>query len=283
MNQKKFYSLKEVKIRCTEGRFFSYSDWFDKIFIPLSMYFVWLFVNLRISANIISWISAFFAIVAAILISCQNPIYIIIGSFFYLIYYLFDYIDGAVARFNRTSGVSGQYIDWIMHVISSSAIMSGIAIGAISSTGNWLIPFCILSVVSSILTYARYSMAWFAIIMDNQQRRSKGLDMDKITLETSIYKREYFLYDFIRKCVCKFYHEETLIFSLPILAFLHYFISYTYIDFRVLLVVGGGLFYFPVMVIEIQKLASSKKIPEASYKLFKSNEKPVLPDDHFFK
>ena len=176
-----------------------------------------------------------------------------------------------------------------MHVISSSAIMSGIAIGAISSTGNWLIPFCILSVVSSILTYARYSMAWFAIIMDNQQRRSKGLDMDKITLETSIYKRDYFLYDLIRKCVCKFYHEETLIFSLPILALLHYFISYTYIDFRVLLIVGGGLFYFPLESLLWHVPSYQSDDISDLYWLMKRRNKPLLeqavtegkPEVHF--
>ncbi len=282
MNKKKFYSLSEVKIKCTEERFFSYSDWFDVVFVPLSIYLVWLCVNLKISANLVSWISAFFAIWGAILISSQNPIYIIIGSFFYLTYYLFDYVDGSVSRFNETAGISGQYMDWIMHIISSSAIMSGIAIGALNSSGNWLIPFCILSIVASILTYSRHSMAWFSIIMENQQRRSMSLD-NEITFNTYSSVKDSFIYDFIRKCVCKFYHEETLLFSLPILASLHYFITYTYIDFRVLLIIGGGLLYFPIIVIEIHKLASGKKIPEAYYKLFKSSKKPVLPDDHFFK
>lgn len=282
MSQNVFYSIKQVKEKCMEGRFFSYTDWFDKIFVPPSIYLVWVSVNLRISANVISWVSAFFAIFAAILFSSQNSIFIFLGSLFYLLYYLLDYVDGSVARFNQTQGVSGQYMDWIMHVISSTAIMSGLAIGAINASGFWLVPFSIIAIIASVLTYARHSMAWFAIIMENQQKRSKGIIKD-ISFKMTKKRKESIVYDFIRKCVCKFYHEETLLFLLPLLALLHLYITHAYLDFRVLLIIGAGAFYFPVMLIEIHRLASNNKIPEAYNKLFISSEKPILPDDHFLK
>ena len=60
MRQFFFYSFKQVKEKCVAGRFFSYTDWFDKIFVPPSIYLVWISVNLKISANVISWISAIF-------------------------------------------------------------------------------------------------------------------------------------------------------------------------------------------------------------------------------
>ena len=282
MSYRKFYSFSEVKKKCIEGRFFSYSDWFDGIFVPPSIYLIWMSVNLRISANAISWISATFAILGAILISTQNTTYIFIGSLFYLFYYLFDYVDGGVARFNQTQGVSGQYMDWIMHVISSTAIISGLAIGAINGSGNWLVPFSILAIIASVLTYARHSMAWFSIIMENQQKRSKGIAND-ISFKMINKRKNIIVYDFIRKCVCKFYHEETLIFLLPLLSLLHLYVTHAYLDFRVLLIIGAGAFYFPIMLIEVHRLATNNKIPEAYNKLFISSAKPILPDDHFLK
>jgi len=283
MNYKGFHNIKDVKRRSIEGRFSSYSHWIDRIFVPPSIYLVWVSVNLKISANAISWISAFFAIVAAILIANKNPIYICLGTLLYLIYYLLDYVDGAVARFNQTQSVAGQYMDWIMHVISSAAIMSGLAMGAINSSGTWLIPFAVLAIVASVLSYARHSMAWFSIIMENQQQRLNNADPGGIFFQVKNNKKDSLIYDFIRKCTCKFYHEETLLFSLPVLALLHLTITHVYLDFRVLLVMCAGLFYFPIMLIEVNKLATNNKIQEAYTKLFFSSEKPILPDDHFFK
>ena len=277
------YTISEVKKRCKEGRFFPYSDWFDRIFVPPSIILVWICINLKISANFVSWISALFAIAAAILISNQNPINILIGTSLYLFYYLLDYVDGAVARFNKTSGVSGQYMDWIMHVISSVAIMCGIAIGALNSSGSWLIPFCILGVAASVLTYARHSMAWFSLIMEVQQRMSKNLNLNKIELNESISSKSNIFYELIRKIISKIYHEETLLFLLPILAILNLYVSNTYIDFRVVLIIGAGTLYFTIMMVEINNLASRNKIQEAYNKLFIEKDKPNLPDDHFFK
>ena len=77
--------------------------------------------------------------------------------------FLLDYVDGAVARYNGKGGVSGQYVDWIMHVISHVAIVAGICIGAMSSAGEWIYPFVILAVIASCLSYSKFSMAWFAI------------------------------------------------------------------------------------------------------------------------
>jgi len=277
-----FYSIKQVKERCMDGRFLSYTHWIDKIFVPPSIYLVWISVNLKISANTISWISAILAILGAILISSQNTLYIFIGTLFYLLYYLFDYVDGGVARFNQTQGVSGQYMDWIMHVISSTAIMTGLAIGAINASGNWLVPFSILAIIASVLIYARHSMAWFAIIMENQQKRSKGIS-NNILFKTINKRKDSIVYDFIRKCVCKFYHEETLIFLLPLLSLLNLLLTNIYFDFRVLLIIGAGAFYFPILLIEVHKLGTNNKIPEAYNKLFISSTKPILPDDHFLK
>lgn len=283
MSSQIFYSYTEVKKKCQEGRFFSYSDWFDRIFIPPSFFFVWLFINLRVSANFVSWISVIFAVCAAFLFASSKASLILIGSILYLLYYLFDYVDGAVARFNMTSGISGQYIDWIMHVISSTAIMSGIAFGALKSSGFWLTPFCILGIIASILTYARHSMAWFSVIMHAQQSMTKKLKLDSIKLNQSKYKSNLFLYELIRKIVSKIYHEETLIFLLPVLAAFNFYGFFLSIDFRVILIIGAGALYLPIMFIEVQRLASSNKIEVHFNKLFINNEKPNLPDDHFFK
>ena len=133
--------FKVVKEKCVDGRFFPYDDWRDKIFVPPSIFLTWLFVNLRVSANIVSLISGVFAVAGGIMLTSENKYIALVGSFGYMVYYLLDYVDGGVARYNGNIGVGGQYIDWIMHVVSSISIFTGLFIVAYNIEGNWIIPF----------------------------------------------------------------------------------------------------------------------------------------------
>ena len=38
LNDKKMIKYKDVKNKCSEGRFFSYDDWRDKLFVPPSIF-----------------------------------------------------------------------------------------------------------------------------------------------------------------------------------------------------------------------------------------------------
>ena len=91
-------TYKDVKYKCTEERFFPYDNWRDKLFAPPSIFFVWLFVRLNISGNVVSLISGLVAVFGGVLLSTQNNLLILIGSFCYGAYYLLDYVDGGVSR-----------------------------------------------------------------------------------------------------------------------------------------------------------------------------------------
>ena len=92
-------------VKETLMKVFSYDDWRDKIFVPPSIFLTWLFVNLRISANIVS-ISGVFAVTGGIMLTSENKYIALIGSFGYMVYYLLDYVDGGVARYNGNIGVT---------------------------------------------------------------------------------------------------------------------------------------------------------------------------------
>ena len=272
-------TYQQVKDKCTKGRFFSYDSIQDKIFVPPSIFLVWVFLRLGFSGNGVSVLSGLLAIIGGVLIASNEPMFIFIGSFGYMAFYLLDYVDGGVARYNDKSGAGGQYMDWIMHVVSCVSIMTGLFIGAFSNTGLWLIPFGVLAVVASALSFDRYSFAWFAICMHRQQLTSKGT-ADKPLKEVKNIKKKSLLFRGILKICTLIFHENYLIFSLPIVAFLNFYI-FDFLDLRVVFIILGGVVYFPVMLYDIWRLASSGIVDVAYNKLFFSKEKPNLPDDHF--
>jgi phosphatidylglycerophosphate synthase len=276
-------TFESVRQRCVDGRFFPYDSWHDRIFVPPAMILTWMFIRLRVSGNAVSWISGFFVIAGACGMTLSDPYMVVLGSFGYLVFYLLDYVDGAVSRYNGTAGLSGQYLDWIIHIIASVATMTGLVIGANINAGFWIVPFSILAVIASALATGRFSMGWFAICMERQQRLVKGrnLFLDNLILDRpSHISRLYWL---TRSSVYLLFHENYIIFSLPILSVLQFFYPNYFPDFRVMLIMVAGTFYFSVMVLEIQRIIITRKLEETYNKLFDNNSQIELPKDHFFE
>ena len=77
-----------------------------------------------------------------------------------------------------------------------------------------------------------------------------------------------------------------LIFLLPLLGGGNYILDLldiSIVDFRVLLVVFGGT-VFPIWIIlELVAMVKHKKLEKTYVKMFHSSDRPVLPDEHFFK
>ena len=276
-------TLKEVREISIKDRYYPYETWVVHIFSPASPYLAWIFIRLNISANGVSWISGFSAIIGAMLIATDSSVLIFIGSFGYMLFYQLDYVDGAVARFNKKTGVGGQYIDFIMHVISHIAIICGLGLGAISQLGSAIYPLVILAVVASGLCHARHSIAWFAIAMEQQKRKAKGLDDLPDEPEWRVYKEPHIIYECVRKFTVLVFHEGQMIFVVPLLAFAQLFLFTDMMDFRVLLITIAALIYFPITVCEIVRLTNRNGVDEAYWKLFDPNSIPSIPDDHFFR
>ena len=208
-------TIDEIKKKCSDERYFAYDSLQDRLFVPVAIYLVWLFVRIEVSGNAVSWLSAIVAILGAFLLTSSDSLVVLIGSFGYILWCLLDYVDGAVARFNDKGGVAGQYIDWIMHVIAHIAIIAGIAIGAMNSVGAWIYPFAILGIVAAGLTYAKFSMAWFAICMEQQQRRASNHDLQNRAKMEIIPAsgRLWLWFDYIRRLTVVIFHENWLICS----------------------------------------------------------------------
>lgn len=276
-------TIDEIKKKCSDERYFVYDSLQDRLFVPVALYLVWLFVRIGVSGNAVSWLSALVAVLGAFLLTSSDSLVVLIGSFGYILWCLLDYVDGAVARFNGKGSVAGQYIDWIMHVIAHIAIIAGIAIGAMNSVGAWIYPFAILGIVAAGLTYAKFSMAWYAVCMEQQQRRARGLDVDieeklEITPDSS-----WLWFEYVRRFTVIIFHENFLIFTLPVMAALQLSQVLGFIDLRVVFTVLAGVLYFPVQVLEIHRLVVTKRIQRAYSELFSSDHIPDLPNDHFLK
>jgi hypothetical protein len=274
-------SFQEVRNKCREGRFFSYDGFNDKIYSPISVILVWVFVRLGWSGNAVSILSGIVAMAGATLIASSNEILVVIGSFGYMLFYLLDYVDGGVARFRGSAGIGGQYVDWAMHVVSSVGFATGILAGAITMTGQWIIPLGVLTVVASALALDRYALGWFAICMHYQQQLVKNEENLRLEVVTNVSRPNLF-FRINRKIATILFHENNAIYLFPALAIGQYYFPIEGYDFRVILIISGGLIYFPVVLFDLVRMAKQGYIDKAYNNLFQDKVIPKLPKDHFF-
>lgn len=273
-------SFSEIKKRCIEGRFYSYEGLNDKVYAPVSVFLVWVFVRAGWSGNAVSILSGVIAMVGGMLMASNDPVLVIAGSFGYIIFFLLDYVDGGVARIRGKSGIGGQYVDWSMHVVSALGIGSGMLAGAVLAAGFWVVPFGVLTIVAMALALDRYALGWFAICMYYQQQRVKGVAVP-INVQAVPYTPSFF-YRWCRNITTVLFHESYAIYLFPTFAIAQYFFPVPGFDFRVLLMIAGGLLYFPVVIYDLWRLAAQGKIDKAFNELFYGETIPNLPNDHFF-
>ena len=282
MKYKSIHSYSDFKRLCMEKRFFKYDNLHDRVFVEPAILIAWICVYLNISANQISWFSGFVAIGGSILLATQDYLLVFIGSLSFLIWYLLDYVDGSIARYQNTTSIEGQYIDWLMNVIASISITIGVSVGGVLAAGPWLIPFMITAILASVLSYERNSMAWFSIIMQYQQNKIKEDDMNTAeTVISGMPKKEIKTFP-IKKIIMLIFHENYMIFILPLLALTQLIYINDLFDFRVVFTILAGTLNFSVMIMLINDVIREKKASRAYNNLFETLKKPDLPKDHFF-
>lgn len=107
------YSLEEVSQRAARAN----PEANNKLHFfasKFSIYFSWLFINLRLSAN---QVTILFFIVGCMGAAAFAFNFFIAGYLLWRLHIIFDLCDGDVARFNKSFSINGAYWDYMIHSI----------------------------------------------------------------------------------------------------------------------------------------------------------------------
>ena len=82
-----------------------------------SIYFSWIFLNLRLSADAVTGIFFITGLCGAVLFSYSDPVFVIIAYSLWRLHIIFDICDGEVARFTQKFSINGAYWDYMIHSV----------------------------------------------------------------------------------------------------------------------------------------------------------------------
>ena len=283
-------SIPELRRICQSTRPSIFEDFLSKWYYKVAIYFTWICLQCRMSANQVTVLSGVVTILGAGLLASSNTWLVLCGVICFHLFAILDMSDGEVARYRKQGGVAGHYLDWYMHFISSTSMMVGLFMASVESlTSPWLIIVGLIAVIMPILDKSVMTAGWTVIswtkLRDKQNRKTKPYDEVEIdSLKNANLMRPKWLRRFIFIFLAPL-QDHWVPLALLILVFVDLFFDFlglNFIDFRLwwLLYVGIlGPFY---LYFRVRRMVLTNVLVDGYHRLNTSSREIKLPEDDFF-
>lgn len=88
---------------------------------PISFYLTPFFINLGFSANAVTTLGLLHLVAGLVftVLGAKSSAFFVVGAIFINVWYLYDVIDGNIARFQKKTSKFGFLFDWLMGVVHS--------------------------------------------------------------------------------------------------------------------------------------------------------------------
>ncbi|TSB48381.1 CDP-alcohol phosphatidyltransferase family protein [Alkalicoccobacillus porphyridii] len=90
----------------------------------MSIYFTLLFNKMNFTPNMVSWLSLFFVLLSGLLVMFATPLGFLFAFISYNIGYLFDCVDGELARLTKRTSKLGFFIDMLIRAATLPVFLS---------------------------------------------------------------------------------------------------------------------------------------------------------------
>lgn len=129
-------SIKELREICQKP-VINENCWYARNFTRrISIYFTKLFLYTPLSANQITVLMTVIGVLCGFLFAFGNVIYSLLGALLLQFWYVLDHVDGEVARYKKIQSLTGEYLDYLAHVIVHPAVFVGITFGVYQKFPN---------------------------------------------------------------------------------------------------------------------------------------------------
>jgi len=134
---KKPPTLRDLRTRELRGPEAAIGNWPARRFArPLAIYGTWLAVRLGLSAHQVTLLALGASIAASVAIGAGGRWGFAAGAGLVVLAFWLDRVDGQVARWRGTAGLSGVYLDYLMHHAATLAVGFSLGFGLTTRTGQ---------------------------------------------------------------------------------------------------------------------------------------------------
>ncbi|MCK5197824.1 MAG: CDP-alcohol phosphatidyltransferase family protein, partial [Spirochaetales bacterium] len=153
------YSMKQIRLSLPAEKKRADGIWTVYILRPLSIPVTWIALRLGLSANAVSYISAFFSIGGGLLFGINGFWISLLGVILLNFFSILDCVDGNIARVTKTASPWGGWADAVMGNVAYTAVFLSTGVYVYLRSGWW--PVLLVTALTSsanLLTRAAYQM-----------------------------------------------------------------------------------------------------------------------------
>jgi len=167
--------IKQLKEICQAGMAET-DTWQDKfIYRRFSIYLTRALLQLNINAMQATWFFFFFGFIPGIAFASSHYL---TGALLLQIWYIFDEVDGEIARYRKETSISGAYFDNIIHYVIHPFIFVGIGYGLYNDYGDISLLLFSVSAAISIMLLSVFHDLKNSILFALKKEGSSGKDLN---------------------------------------------------------------------------------------------------------
>ena len=282
-------SISELRKICQSTRPSIFEDFLSKWYYKVAIYFTWVCLKCRMSANQVTIMSGVVAIIGGGLLALNNSLSVLCGVICFHLFAILDMSDGEVARYRQQGGAAGHYLDWYMHFISSTSLMIGLFIASIGSIASpWLIFIGLLAVITPILDKSVMTAGWTVIswtkLRDKKNKKESPCDEpEEIQVNKENLKRPKWLRRliFIFLVPLQDHWAPLALLILVLVDFLFKILGLNFIDFRLWWILYVGIIAPFYIYFRVRRMVLTPILMDGYRRLNCSSREIKLPEDDF--
>lgn len=158
-------SIEELRLKCQATKV--EKDYIvHTILRKISIYLTKVFLYTPISGNQVTLISVFIGVLGGFLLSLGRDWYYLIGALLYVLFIIFDLVDGEIARYRKTMGMKGDYFDYLAHFFIAASLFGFLTFG-VSKNANHTAVFVLgfLAISANLIDKASSLLIYYSICM----------------------------------------------------------------------------------------------------------------------
>ena len=162
-------SLEELGPICQKPNYREVGNWYARRVIrDAALPITRLLLYTGVTANQVTAISLILGLLGISLFASPSPIVFLLGTFLLQVWYLLDHVDGQIARYRKTSSLTGRFFDFLTHhlihgVIFFSLGYYGFGLSGISLLVVWGFLASLLMMLFNLLSDTKYKTFFEAL------------------------------------------------------------------------------------------------------------------------
>lgn len=273
-------SIKELRLKCQATKV-------EKDYIvhkglrKVSIYVTRLFLITSITSNQVTLISCFIGVLGGFFLSLGRDWYYLIGALLYVLFIILDLVDGEIARYRRTMGMKGDYLDYLVHFFIAASLFGSLSFGVYRNINHTVaFVFGFLAISANLIDKSSGLLIYYSICMkkkeyfelrnvvsqkQNNNFRSEG---------PSNNNTKKSLLDKIFRLININFNDVHTIINLLVLSILNLLFSpielFTFqFNYVALFLSFYGIFYLPVLIVHVYKILFNDKLSKSYQAFFK--------------